>query len=191
MKSELLDYMKELFLSSERKITILESDNNKAALISRMYDIEQESFFATVVYGTGGVVIDNWVRLLASGERDIATWNDTLQIDNYFVVADDILGGLFAMNKQSSVIEYFAPDTLEWESLELYYPHFVKWLLEGDIDLFYSDLRWDNWQSDVEMLSFNDGIAFFPFLWTKSEEERCKRVISINEIVLLSFDMRE
>ena len=183
--------MKELFLSSERKITILESDNNKAALISRMYDIEQESFFATVVYGTGGVVIDNWVRLLASGERDIATWNDTLQIDNYFVVADDILGGLFAMNKQSSVIEYFAPDTLEWESLELYYPHFVKWLLEGDIDLFYSDLRWDNWQSDVEMLSFNDGIAFFPFLWTKSEEERCKRVISINEIVLLSFDMRE
>jgi hypothetical protein len=190
-ESKLLVHIKEQFLSSKRKITILDSDYDKAALLCKTYGVEPNSIFAMITCGTGGISIDNWIRILASGERDLTTWNDTLNIDNYFVVADDVLGGLFAMNKQSSIIEYFAPDTLEWETLDLYYPHFIEWLLDDSIDSFYDNFKWENWQNDVENLGFNEGIAFYPFLWAKSNEERSRRAMPLREIVLMSLDIRE
>jgi hypothetical protein len=170
--SEILFQLKQQFDLSERNIKIFEPDKGKIDIIKLKYNILETTLLSAVVYGTGGIVFDNWVRLLASGERDIASWNNTLCLNDYLVVADDILGGLFGLNYHSNLIDYFAPDTLEWESLDLSYSQFVQWLVEDDVDKFYEVFHWENWRSDVQKLNFSEGVAFYPFLWTNSENER-------------------
>lgn len=95
------------------------------------------------------------------------------------------------MKINTSSIFYFAPDTLEWEDMGLTFPQLVRWLVEGNVDLFYMDFRWDNWESEVNELNFSEGISFYPFLWAKSEQERHRRIIQVEEIVLFSFDTKK
>ncbi len=35
---------------------------------------------------------------------------------------------------------------------QLGYSEFLGWALAGDLNHFYQDLRWENWQTDVEKL---------------------------------------
>lgn len=62
-----------------------------------------------IVYETGGLLIDHgWLRILGSGHarlpRSIASWNQGRTIfgdvdpPGYLLVADDVVGGLFAIN---------------------------------------------------------------------------------------------
>ncbi len=45
------------------------------------------------------------------------------------LIAEDILGGLFGL--KDDFVYYFAPDTNEWECLEIYYTQFVNWLINN------------------------------------------------------------
>ena len=189
--AEILLSLKEQFNQSKRRIEVLSPCATKTDIIKAKWNIPENTLLGVILYNTGGIVIDGWIRVLGSGERDVASWNETLNIDSYVVIADDVLGGLFGLPIKSNIIHYFAPDTLEWEDTKLTYPQFIRWLAEGDVDLFYSDYRWNNWETDVVDLSFFEGISFYPFLWAKSEQERSRKAISLKEIVLLSFDIRK
>lgn len=60
---------------------------------------------------------------------------------NRCLIAYDILGGLFAINIENlNAIEYFAPDTLEWEDLEIDYKDFLYWVTTNQLDTFYQEL---------------------------------------------------
>ena len=141
------------------------------------------------MYRFGGIIFDGWVRLLASGERDVVSWNETLGLNNYFIVADDILSGLFGLDSNDKLV-YFAPDTLEWEDMNITYSQFVHWLIDGDVDKFYETFRWSSLENEIMELEFSDGINFYPFLWAKAEEERIRKVISLKEIVTLEFEIK-
>ena len=180
--------LKEQFQKSGRNIEILEPNYEKADNIKR-WGVPEDDLIGVIAYKTGGIVFDKWVRVLGSGERDIVTWNETLEIDDMVIIADDILGGLFAL--ENDIMHYFAPDTLEWESLDITYTQFIRWLIEGDVDKFYEPFRWKNWNDEVADIDFSHGISFYPFLWTKSESERHRKTIPLKEIVLLSFDMEK
>lgn len=67
---------------------------------------------------------------------------------------------------------------------------FLYWCLHGDTDIFYKNNRWKDWQKDVSHLKTNEGVAFYPFLWTKAEnlESRNRKVVPIDEIIGLEFD---
>ncbi len=59
----------------------------------------------------------------------------------YLIVADDVVGEVFAINggglgENAGVIYYLAPDTLAWEDTELSYSEFVYWLFCGDVAKF-------------------------------------------------------
>ena len=61
---------------------------------------------------------------------------------NMFVVATDVIGGIFAINQGKycediGKVWYLAPDTLEWESLSFEYSEFIAWLAQGNINDFY------------------------------------------------------
>lgn len=189
--AEILLSLKEQFKQSKRNIEILNIDSSKINTVKVKWNIPDDTLWGAILYNTGGIVFDGWVRLLASGERDIVNWNATLNINGFIVVADDILGGLFGLNTETNIIHYFAPDTLEWEDMEVTYSQFVRWLAEGDVDRFYDAFRWDNWEEEVSRLKMSEGISFYPFLWAKPEQERHKKVIPLEEIVLLSFDMKQ
>lgn len=72
------------------------------------------------------------------------------------IVAEDILGGLFAILNDGN-ISYFAPDCLEWEVMEISFSEFFYWAFRGDTDTYYKDYRWDTWKDDVKKISNYNG----------------------------------
>ncbi|WP_252147601.1 DUF2625 family protein, partial [Escherichia coli] len=86
---------------------------------------------------------------------------------------------------------YLAPDTLNWESLEVGYSEFLQWALSGDLDTFYENVRWQQWREDVIKLSATEAFTFYPFLWVQSEEARTRKVISLTELWEMQYQMKE
>ena len=181
--------LQQQFEQSNRTVKVFEPIADKIVRIKEKWSISEDTLLGTILYRSGGIVFDGWVRLLASGERDIVSWNEALGLNNYIIVADDVLGGLFGLDTNEK-LAYFAPDTLEWEGMNITYPQFVRWLVEGDVDKFYENFRWDNWKSEVLELGFSDGINFYPFLWAKAEQERSRKAISLKEIVSFALEMQ-
>ena len=173
--------------SSTKTIKILPSNNAVKKGIREKYEINPESLLGMILENTGGIIIDNWIRLYGAGELDFVSRNAMFPFDN-LVVAEDILGGLFVYLDNGN-IGYFAPDCLELEDMEIHFNQFLYWCLHGDTDTFYMDYRWKNWQEDISNLNCNEGVAFYPFLWTQEGiEKRSRRIVPINEIIGLEFD---
>ncbi|MBD5507931.1 MAG: DUF2625 family protein [Lachnospiraceae bacterium] len=174
--------------SSTKRIKILPSINSVKKTIREEYKINPESLLGMLLENTGGIIIDNWIRLYGSGEINFVSRNALFPFDE-LVIAEDILGGLFVYLENGN-IGYFAPDCLELEDMEIHFNQFLYWSLHGDTDTFYMDYRWKNWQEDIVNLSCNEGVAFYPFLWAKAEnlESRSRKITSINEIISLEFD---
>ncbi len=174
--------------NSEKSIKILPVQDSSKERIKQKYDIKQDSLFGVILENTGGIVIDNWIRLYGAGELDLVSRNELFPYDN-LVIGEDILGGLFVF-LESGNIGYFAPDCLEVEDMEIRFNQFLYWCLHGDTDTFYMDYRWENWKEDVLNLSSNEGVAFYPFLWAnaKNLESRKRSIVPIDEIIRLEFD---
>ncbi len=49
-------------------------------------------------------------------------------------------------------------------------------------------MRWSDWQTDVESVSFDEGILIYPYLWAKecNIETASKRVVPLVEIVSMN-----
>ena len=85
------------------------------------------------------------------------TFKQSGEQPSYLLIADDVLGGYFAINASGlgdkvGQVYYHQPQTKTWEALNLSYSEFLGWALAGDLADFYQDLRWENWQADVAKL---------------------------------------
>lgn len=104
--------------------------------------VSTRSALGAIAYETGGILVDDgWLRILGSGHarlgRDIAAWNEG-KADGFLLVADDVLGGFFAINggalgDDQGNLYYLAPETLEWEALEIGYTAFVEWAFSSQL----------------------------------------------------------
>jgi hypothetical protein len=128
----------------------------------------------------GGLLIDRrWVRVLGAGGDPMAgsllTWNglddgpSTPSLVQALIVGHDVLGGFFGLNGgawggQLGNVFYFAPDTLEWEDLDMGYSAWLQWLCQGDLAKFFGPNRWPGWESEVSALSPDKGISVYPLL---------------------------
>lgn len=63
-------------------------------------------------------------------------------------------------------IVYFAPDTLEWETFDGGYSHWLMWMLGGGLAEYYSTVFWPSWQTEVASLGLREGITMYPPLWS-------------------------
>ena len=179
--------------------------NRKSALVAMQ--VMTRSPMGAIIYETGGILVDHgWTRILGSGcerlPRSIADWNcgrtyqESGERPPFLLVADDVIGGFFALDggglggKVGSMF-YFAPDSLRWEPLEMGYSQFVYWCFTGDTAKYYIDYRWSGWQEDVKNLPGDKVFGFVPFLWAKAEslESRSRRPIPIAEQYDLQFDI--
>lgn len=146
--------------------------------------ITTRSPMGTIAFETGGLLIDNgWLRVLGSGnpklERTITGWNRD-RASGFLLVADDVVGGFFAINSgglggDTGAMYYWAPDTLVWEELGIGYSDFLKWSLSPNLEKFYANLRWTNWQSDAKHLHGDQCFNFYPFLWTEQGSVQTSR----------------
>ena len=134
------------------------------------------STLGAVAHETGGLSIDDgWLRVLGSGApqlpRNLADWNAG-RANGFLLVADDVIGGYFAINggalgEDTGAMYYWAPDCLEWESLDIGYSAFIEWAMSGRLAEFYATFRWDGWQADVKQLGTDRCFDFYPPLCTQ------------------------
>ena len=138
--------------------------------------VTTRSTMGAIAYETGGILVDGgWLRFLGSGHpkitRTLPGWNQK-RSSGYYLVADDVVGGFFAINGGAlgddvKNVYYWAPDSLDWEPLGIGFTDFFVWTLSDRLAQFYKDLRWASWQQAVADLSGDQCFSFYPFLWTK------------------------
>ena len=188
-----------IFINSHRKID-LNSDELKDGIKSlEILKITSKSALGSIILNTSGIVIDNWIRILGHGSdinRGIIGYNMigengvATKIKKMLIVADDVIGGIFALNAGKfsegiGEVWYFAPDTLGWESLEMKYSEFIAWTTQGNVDEFYSTMRWTTWKEDCKDIKFNDSILIYPFLWSNEIQlEKADKKIVLSEELL-------
>ena len=203
------ELVSEWIKDATNKVEILSRDKEKAELALYNSQVTTRSPMGAIIYETGGILIDNgWIRILGSGNekinRNLPDWNKGKSITEfgqqapYFLVADDVIGGFFAINggefgEDLGQVYYFAPDCLEWESMDMGYSDFIWWTLTGDLEQFYEGLKWNNWVDEIKNLDGNKGIGFYPFLWTEynNVNDLSRKAIPIDEIWNLQLDFKK
>jgi hypothetical protein len=165
--------------------------------------VTTRSPMGAVVFNTGGLLVDHgWIRILGSGHerlpRSLPEWNfacglpEMLAAPPWLLVADDALGGFFALNggrfaPTGHTVWYFAPDSLKWDDMGLGYSEFLYWCFTGKVQLFYELFRWPGWQEEVATLGGSQGLHVAPPLFTAGEpiERRSRRAVPISELFSL------
>ncbi len=172
--------------------------------------VTTRSIMGSVIYETGGILInEGWIRVLGSGSKElnrgIMSWNKGKSFQKYgdqpafLLVADDVVGGYFAINagtlgSNMGTIHYLAPDTLQWENLAVGYSDFLYWLLTGPIESFYETFNWKNRDHDLKQVDGDHTISFVPFLWTNEGydlNQTDKRIIPVEEHYTLTLELQK
>lgn len=163
------------WLAQARRPAELLPPSAQADEVLQGLQVTTRSPMGAIAHETGGILIDHgWLRILGSGHerlpRNLRNWNQG-RAEGFLLVADDAVGGFFAINggglgADPGALYYLAPDTAQWEALEIGYSDFVQWALSERLTDFYADLRWQGWEQDVLALAPDQGLGFYPFLWT-------------------------
>lgn len=179
--------------SAKNKVEVLEVDSVKAKDVLLNTQVSTYATLGAVIYNTGGIMVDHgWLRILGSGSerlsRSVADWNKGKTMKQYgdkpkyLLVADDAVGGFFAINYGAfgddlKNIYYLAPNSLKWEPLHLGYSEFIRFCFDGDLSSFYKGLRWATWDQFIANLDGNKSYSFRPYLWSEAgtDIEKCTR----------------
>jgi hypothetical protein len=201
---DLWEEVLEMLNTSNKKIQIYNGAENIGTVEIETMEIARNSVLGVVVLYTEGIYIDNWIRVIGQRGKHhngIIEYNSEQMNGNSdflrgtVVVAQDIVGGIFAINKSrfsegQKKIWYFAPDTLEWECLDMNYAEYMAWLLQGDTDMFYDSMRWKGWEKDCKDVGFDKSFLIYPFLWSKECDlsTATKKIVPYTELININFD---
>lgn len=191
-----------MFISSNRQLVINSDELERGIKSLDILQITSKSALDSIVLNTSGIVIDNWIRILgheSNVNKGIVSYNSigkdgvATKVDKMLIIADDVVGGLFALNagkftEKIGEVWYFAPDTLEWESLEMKYSEFIAWTAQGNVDEFYRTIRWSTWREDCKKVKFNEAILIYPFLWSNEIqlEKSDKKIVPTEELLKIN-----
>ena len=194
------------WLAAAPNALALPVDRSRAEAVLMHLQVTLRSPMGAVTYHTGGILIDHgWLRILGSGSvqlaRSISSWNtgkaptDAAGRSAFLLVADDVLGGFFAINggglegKPGNVF-YLAPDSLEWEDMSVGYTDFLHWALSPRVAVFYADMRWPQWQGEVGNVPGDKALSVYPFLWAKGPaiEHRSRRAVPVEDVYGVAMD---
>jgi len=168
--------------------------------------ITSRSPMGALALETGGLLIDHgWIRVLGGGSdrlpRAIHQWNGveagrpSKRLPGAILIADDVLGGFFAVNGGGlkgppGHVFYYAPDSLTWEDVAPSYSEWLLWTMSGDLEKFYEGARWPGWRREVEALRGDQGISVYPFLFAAGEPiaRRSRKAVPLQELWLLHVE---
>lgn len=186
--------------SAKNKVEILEVDTANASKALYNAQFSTYSTLGAVIYNTGGILVDNgWIRILGSGStklnRTLPDWNKGKTINefgdkpDYLLIADDAVGGFFAINygglgPDIKNVYYLEPNTLKWQPLGAGYGEFILFCFDSDLSNFYKGLRWASWDKYIDKLDGNKVYNFYPYLWTKEGkdiEKVSKKLVPVDE----------
>jgi hypothetical protein len=168
--------------------------------------VTTRSPMGAIIYETGGLLVDHgWLRLLGSGHprlpRSLPEWNrgrswrEGVESPPFLLIADDVVGGFFAVNggglgEEVGQVHYFVPDGLAWDSLGAGYTDFLLWCLGGDLAGFYADYRWPGWEDEVKSLPGDRAFSIYPPPFTRGPAfgERHRGAVPLDELYRLYVD---
>lgn len=196
--------------SAKNKVRVLPANPAQSKEALHQVQVTTRSPMGAVIYSTGGLLIDDgWIRILGSGHtgltRTVPQWNLGKSFTSFgerppfLLVADDAVGGFFALNggefgEDIGKIYYLSPDNLEWEPLDLSYSEFLMFCFNGDLAGFYSNLRWKGWREEVLKLHGDSVFNFFPTLWSKEGkniETNSRKMVPVQEQYELHLAFRK
>jgi hypothetical protein len=118
--------VQELVANAKNPVEVLPAHPVDREVALSAIQVTTRSTMGAIVYETGGLLIDHgWLRILGSGHhrlpRSLPSWNkgrtmfDDENPPGYLLVADDVVGGFFAVNggalgPDMGTVYYFAPD---------------------------------------------------------------------------------
>ena len=89
-----------------------------------------------------------------------------------------------------NAIEYFAPDTLEWEDLEIDYKDFLYWVTTNQLDTFYQELIVPDLFTLDLSLEKNEVVLTYPFIWSMeyTPSGALRKIVSFKELLEMNAD---
>lgn len=180
-------------------LPLTDANAGNAALVATQ--VTTRSPMGAIAFNTAGIIIDSgWLRVLGAGQhprfrRSLPSWNQD-RSEGYYLVADDVLGGYFAINGRAlgndpGQVYYYSPDSLAWEPCGLSYSEFVVWALSGKLDEFYETFRWQDWETEISQLTCDQVLSVYPFLWAEgpSIANRDRKPVDASEYYSLQADI--
>ena len=197
--------IKEMIDSSELDVQLFDGKKTVGERIVKLLSLNENTSLAKVILNSAGMIVNNCIRILGQGNDNIQSIENVnvvktglpTRIEGMLIVGLDIFGGVFAMNTieiDNSIgdIYYFAPDTLDWESMGVKYSQFLAWALSKNIDEFYQSMQWNGWNEIAKQADFNQAILVYPFLWSKEVNinTATKNIVPFDELFALNMKYR-
>lgn len=193
----------EEFISKSSEIVFFEDSVPENAIeILMNLQITNKSYLGSLIYSYSYLIVQNGlIRYLGSGDKkhkSIIEWNSSLVNINSLIFANDVFGGLFAINNgdlegEIGEVNYFSPMELEWFSLDCSCSDFLGWSLVGDVKDFYNEFRLNEYNHIISDMNLNEGLLISPYLWSK-EFKNSKiiiKIIRIEELIQLNFEFKK
>lgn len=124
------------------------------------------------------IIVNGCLKILGSDEKFGMNWANSIYNKDYnsdsLLVAYDIFGGLFIIKDYKAGNEemwYFGPDTMTWESLEVTYPDFIRWVCTDDFSLFYLDFPTKYLKYNPVQMEEDNVLLIYPYLWSKEYKQ--------------------
>ncbi len=103
--------LKAFFNKSERNIVIKAGDETNGRKCLESLNISSNSVLGTCIYNSSGITIDGWLRILGQengGCKGIIEYNEIIKkqtsITDLLIVANDVVGGMFAVDDTGQVM---------------------------------------------------------------------------------------
>lgn len=210
--------LREALCAGPASVEVLPPDDGLGRASLLQLQVTARSYLGAMVLHCGGLLVDGgWLRTFGSGPANGAApgmpslaqvnefpdmFEPTWRAEPALVVAQDVLGGVFALNGGDPAgagrpgspgeMVYFAPDSLRWEALGIGHSAWVTWLASGALDEFYADLRWSGWLDEVRALSGDKGLSLFPPLWSAEARQglsvASRRAVPMRELLAVARD---
>lgn len=203
-------FVQQMIDSAKNKVEILPRDTTNAKSALYQTQVSSRSPMGAIIYTTGGILIDGgWIRILGSGSkklnRSVPDWNKGKsflnfgEVPGYYLIADDAIGGFFALNngflgKALGKVFYLSADRLVWEQLNMTYTDFLYFCFSDNLNNFYENLRWPNWKKDLTKLNGDKVFNFYPYLWTKEGKnisQNKRKIIPIEQQYQFNMQSRQ
>ncbi len=195
---------------ARNEVKVLPADREQGEEVLLYLQVTTRSPMGAMALECGGMLIDHgWLRVLGSGHErmhgNLRSWNingempESYRLKDALIIAHDVVGGFFALNGgafagKPGTAFYFAPDTLKWENTNKSYSELLDWALSGDLNLFYEGMRWPGWEKEVSVLSGDQGMSIYPFVFLNKEipmAERSRRAIPMDELWNVQLDLAQ
>lgn len=187
--------IEDMFKKSKNTISVKKAIGE----IQNQLIINENSVLGQIVLNVSQITVNGYLRVL--GRENIITLNECVKKyyeGNKLIVAYDIFGGIYAIgngdfegNKRN--IWYFAPNSLEWEALEINYPQFISWICSDNIKDFYIDFTWNGIEATIKDIKKDQAILIYPFLWAAecNIETARKTLVPLEELIAINAYYRK